>query len=507
MESTNKSATSTSDQTSLKGACIFERKFSDITRTPISIAHATTHRFRLVDCKSFADRQSLRILDFEDIPKQKYGAVSYVWKGLEPKEPAHHAVVAGTNGDGKFDVELLRTICVAMLELKCAFLWIDILCIIEESEDDRSWQMQRMCDIYNQCSQCLVVPGGILRLADLSEETTWISRAWTLQEAVAPSSAHCLFAWAGEDANLQTNRETPLTVVQPGKAAIADMKSLLEVSFRGWCSVVGKNNEVISEYLELRAIGHGPELMALLGALDHKGTDGFQNAIWRSSFMRTASYAVDNIFSIMGVLGVILDPKNFDDKTDRLAPTIALMQGLLEQGGRIEWLGIATRMPPNPKMSTIPTFTERSGSTKKVVVIIEGKEQEVSNLMDGWWSIANTPQGQLDDSGYLTFESRAISISKHSAGSDRIHLGSAGGYEWDISTKDQGEFRAVLVGTKEPYTNGVAPATVDPDDHILVLIREHQPNKFNVIGYLFVPEEKLNIKGWYEQTFTIGGPD
>ncbi|KIL88475.1 ankyrin repeat-containing protein [Fusarium avenaceum] len=506
MESTTKPCTSDNGQTALNGACIFERKYSEITKTPISISKAPKYRYRLVDCKSFADRESLRILEFEDLPKHQYGAVSYVWRDLEPKKSIEYAIVDGTGGEGKFDVEVLHTICVAMLSLGCDYLWMDILSIMEESKDDISWQMQRMCDIYTFCKECLVVPGGIKRLADLSEETTWIHRAWTLQEAVAPPSTQCLFSWAGEDARLQTNMETPITVVQPGKAAVADMKSLLESSFKGWCSVLDKNDNVIRESLELKLLGKGPQLMALLGALDHKGTDGFQNAIWRSSFTRTAKYPADNVFSIMGILGVTLDTKKFD-VNDRLSPTIALMQGLLAKGGRIEWLGIATKMPPNPQMSTIPAFTERSASTKRVVVSIEGQEQEVSDLMDGWWTIANTPQGQLDDSGYLTFKSRAVSISEHSAGSDRIYLGSADRYEWDISPKDEGEFRAVLVGTKEPYTNGVAPATMDPDDHILVIIREHQLNKFDVLGYVFVPEEKLNIKGWYEETFTIGGPN
>ncbi|KAF4977306.1 hypothetical protein FDECE_18370 [Fusarium decemcellulare] len=499
------SATSANGNTALKGACIFERKYSDITKTNISIAHAAQHRYRLVDCKSLADQEGLRILEFEALPEHQYGAVSYVWRGLEPKQHVDYAVVDGTNGDGKFDVEVLRTICLAMLSLGCDLLWIDILSMIQESEYDKTWQMQRMCDIYELCAQCLVVPGGILRLADLSEETTWIHRAWTLQEAVAPPSTKCLFSWAGEDATLQSNMETPVTVVQLGKAAIADMESLLNSSFKGCCSVLDKDYKVISESLDLKVLGSGPQLMALLGALDHKDTDGFQNAIWRSSFTRTAKYPADNVFSIMGVLGVTLDTKKFNNE-DRLGPTIALMQALLEKGGRIEWLGIATRMPPNPRMSTIPAFTQRSDSTKRVVVKVEGKEQEVSDLMDGWWTIANTPLGKLEESGYLTFTSRAVSIDERSAGSDRIHLGSADGYEWDIVPKNQGEFRAVLVGTKEPYTNGVAPATLDPDDHILVIIREHRLNKFDVIGYVFVPEEKINVNGWYEDTFTIGGP-
>ena len=76
-----------------------------------------------------------------------------------------------------------------------SYLWLDRGCIIQSSKEDRSWQMQHMGRIYKNCSTYLVLPGGLGRLVGLAEETAWIHRSWTLQEALSPRTTKCLFRW------------------------------------------------------------------------------------------------------------------------------------------------------------------------------------------------------------------------------------------------------------------------------------------------------------------------
>lgn len=55
--------------------------------------------------------------------------------------------------------------------------------------------------------------------------------------------------------------------------------------------------------------------------------------------MRTAYRPVDMVFSIMGLLGVDLDPSRFGAH-DRTPALVEMMQKLLAKGNRAEWLAI-----------------------------------------------------------------------------------------------------------------------------------------------------------------------
>lgn len=75
-------------------------------------------------------------------------------------------------------------------------LWLDRVSIMQTHRADKDWQIRRMHDIYKQCQCCIVLTGGLHKLSILEEheEGNWINRSWTLQEAVAPKKALCLFA-------------------------------------------------------------------------------------------------------------------------------------------------------------------------------------------------------------------------------------------------------------------------------------------------------------------------
>src|SRR5277367_1567730 len=63
---------------------------------------------------------------------------------------------------------------------KARYLWLDRLCIMQTSKQDKRWQIVHTFNLYRHCTQCLVLPGGIQRLVPLDEETSWVHRAWTL---------------------------------------------------------------------------------------------------------------------------------------------------------------------------------------------------------------------------------------------------------------------------------------------------------------------------------------
>ncbi|KAH6890291.1 hypothetical protein B0T10DRAFT_485478 [Thelonectria olida] len=485
------------------GKCILEVPFSSLTAPPISISSAQPCRFRLVDCRSFKEGRSLRILEFNELPASQYATISYVWRGLQPTADVAQMIIDGTDKKGRISVDVLRIACGALLELGCELLWVDGLCIIQGNETDKGWQMQRMYDIYKSCAKCLVVPGGLLRLAELPEETSWIHRAWTLQEAIAPPSAECLFSWTAGECILQSNMSTAVHEVEKGVAAIANMKSLLETSMSSRCAVIKEGDEEDSETeVEVKILGNGSQLQALLGALDLRGVAGFENAVWRSSFTRTAKYAVDNVYAIMGVLGVTLNTLKFG-QNDRVPATIELMQALLDKGHQAEWLAIATKMENNPSISTIPVFPEPSPAGKAVVKTEQG-EVDVSSLMDGWWMIADTPKGVLDSAGYLEFNAPAASIKKASPGASNPDTRLGDDADWEVLPTHEGPFYAVFVGTKQPYLNGVAPWISDPNDCVLMLLEEHLPGKFHSIGYVFASKAALESQAWSAASFMVG---
>ncbi|OBZ73449.1 hypothetical protein A0H81_06667 [Grifola frondosa] len=103
--------------------------------------------------------------------------------------------VSGAEASDPISIAVLRHACTASLQAGAPNLWLDRLCIIETDANDKAWQISRMHQIYASCVVCLVLPGGIRRLVGLDEETPWIHRAWTLQEAVAPHRVEVLFAW------------------------------------------------------------------------------------------------------------------------------------------------------------------------------------------------------------------------------------------------------------------------------------------------------------------------
>jgi hypothetical protein len=154
----------------------------DLTKTPVSWSQITHKKFRFIDARSLAAGESLRVVEFDALPRQRYVALSYVWKG-HYIQGAHDTntktmSIEGAIGADPISIDVLITACKCVATLGCQLLWIDGVCIVQSDKEDKAWQIQNMFDIYKHCKQCLVLPGGLSRLVPISEPTNWMHRAW-----------------------------------------------------------------------------------------------------------------------------------------------------------------------------------------------------------------------------------------------------------------------------------------------------------------------------------------
>ncbi len=170
---------------SLQGACVDVTSCGDN-----AYKGASPCKYRLIDCVQYVRHNTLVIHEFDVLPKESYSAASYIWRGKPfdpsfPEQRGFFSVLGAENGD-PISIDVLYHVCMASLQKKAKLLWLDRLCIIQQSRDDKAWQIQRMYGIYKACDPCLVLPGGLQRLVCVDEETEWIQRGWTLQEVMAP---------------------------------------------------------------------------------------------------------------------------------------------------------------------------------------------------------------------------------------------------------------------------------------------------------------------------------
>lgn len=149
-------------------------------------------RFRFLDTDAFLDRDLIRVLEYVNtlLCEIPYAVVSYPWRDLQisptATPPEGSFGVLGVEHGDPISIDVLRTICMAVRTSKRSLVWIDRLCILQNNRKDKDWQVQHMYDLYKLCDVCLMVPGGLVRLAKLTDTTSWADRAWTLSEVAAP---------------------------------------------------------------------------------------------------------------------------------------------------------------------------------------------------------------------------------------------------------------------------------------------------------------------------------
>ncbi|KAI0629582.1 hypothetical protein C8Q77DRAFT_1141225 [Trametes polyzona] len=510
----------------------------------VDISSCEPCRYRLIDCTALVKDGHLVIYDYEHFPAVPYAAVSYVWRGNGPSPdfPGPVFSVRGAEEADPIGINVLREACVASLAREAAFLWLDRLSIMQTCKIDKKWQIREMYMMYKSCHVCIVVPGGLQRLVRLDEETQWIHRGWTLQEAVAPPDVAVLFSWKlGDRAARAGDTQGRLQEVTPSTSALAPLALIVDASTTGSLSITHGEKTLPVEvklfsphstdasYRDFPFWRPTRQVMsANVGALarimsPELDEDMKEYSIWQSALMRTSSRPVDMVFSIMGLFGVTLDTKAFGEN-DRVEATIALAQSILQKGGRANWLAAAFKISPSPQVSTFPVFprTEVSG---KAYVRIGDALTEVSSLMENEYPIAAAlvpaPQGTMDTQGYLHFVAKAIRLAPTTTDSSTsssdptrpTQVTAVDGSCWRVSDIREsnlddacGAF-AVLVGFFVGYYPGGTPSH-DANNVRAMVVEQHRPNRFHVRTYLALSMKTRGwAAGWPERSFSVGGPD
>ncbi|KAF1848979.1 uncharacterized protein K460DRAFT_275963 [Cucurbitaria berberidis CBS 394.84] len=503
--------------------CILEIPVDQLRSTPVSFSSVSHKKFRFIDARSLATETSLRVLEFDALPRHRYVALSYIWRGsyIEGAEAPRLGTMTidGATGADPVSIDVLVTVCKCIISasLECDLLWIDGVCIIQNDDEDKSWQIQNMFDIYEYCKQCLILPGGLSRLVPLTEPTSWIHRAWTLQEAVAPEDCMCLFAWDRGDAILQSHFGISVLEVEPGKSARSDLRSLLMISLRGSVDILtppsfSRKNAPQVEVKIIADKSEHSQAMALLGAIDHRGREGMDNAVWRSSLTRVASRAADAVFSIMGLLDVNLNPLDYDPE-DRKTPTIALMKAILKAGKSAEWLGIAPSMEINAEIPTLPVFSKVGPRGSALIPTARGDKPISDIMVDPWWHLKGAPRGEMRDDGSLTIHVKTLPIRQVRQSHTDFEIqpevypswnrGPLGTEVWYTSPTECDPPFILQLGRMERYLNGVAPMVQTTRPYLVMLVDKAGLGTVRNLGYADVSQDIIDLDGWAEQNIVI----
>jgi hypothetical protein len=154
---------------------IFESPVTSLRGAILNITErAMPSRFRLLDCRTWLKEDSLRIYEYSTLLKEGYAAVSYVWRGIASDVHKTFFGVHGAEHADPISLDILETACMASVLNGADLLWLDRLCILQTSEEDKHWQIKNMYEIYRYVYPCLVFPGGLRKLATIFDETPWI---------------------------------------------------------------------------------------------------------------------------------------------------------------------------------------------------------------------------------------------------------------------------------------------------------------------------------------------
>lgn len=419
-------------------AVVLSEPLSALSDAVVDISdNATPRRFRFIDCSKLVHECTLRVLEYSDLSAQSYATISYVWRGVIGPATASMAkygsfAVAGAIDGDPISIDVLLHVCRACLLDKIPLIWLDRLGIIQTSREDKAWQIQRMYSVYASCTKCYVLPGGTRRLASIGEPTLWIHRGWTLQEAVAPKKCSVVIQWeytSGLFGNPRKRLGTSGTVEEIvfGESAQIELSSLLKASvaenveFRipaGPGTWIGQKVDITIRIFgtdEEAGWRHAFALSAALKPVDEAVDPQCikkKTAFWRSAQMRTSSRPVDMVFSIMGLFGVILNPREFETH-DRLGATIALAREILKQGGSPTWLATSLSLPENPSIRSFPKFpeTDKAGAA---VYEVGPRRLEAAELMqdvDGWLATEEIPGAEMDTHGFLTLTLKCVPVT------------------------------------------------------------------------------------------------
>lgn len=119
----------------------------------------------------------------------KYGILSHRWR--EEEVTYHDAISTGLYDIQKKGIAKIKQVCKLALLSDLQYVWVDTCCIDKASSAELSEAINSMFRWYQQAHTCFAYLDDI-DLGGAPELSMWFSRAWTLQELIAPQ--HVLFS-------------------------------------------------------------------------------------------------------------------------------------------------------------------------------------------------------------------------------------------------------------------------------------------------------------------------
>ena len=519
-------------KTILGGEAIIEVPLDKLRVEPFDITScAKLHRYRFIDTAAFANKNLLRVIEYAELP-ERFSTISYVWRGnplLEGQQPplGSFGVVGAENAD-PVSIDVVKSACYAALHYDQLLIWLDKVCIAQAIKEDKNWQIQVMGNLYKRADPCIILPGGLSRLLPLEEPTSWVGRAWTLQEALLPQSAKVLFKWKHGKAVVQGVMAGSIHEIEPGETAVSDMATLLDGTMRSEMEVVTfpkrpdqsrTKSMVPTQIFGSKSLGVG-QCLSLRCALWNNPRDTRElneSAIWKSAVMRTSSRAVDMVFSIMALFDVKLDTSKFHED-DRRGATIALLQELMRSGRRASWMIISLALQPDNILSTMPVMPKTSvGGVAQIEM--DGKLVPVGTVITQYWWLEGTPTGEVDELGYFKFSAPARMVRKVV---EPVHLGTSRNgkdgkkfnayrseHQWELCGEEEVEgpdaVWAIHVGVETYFRIPAFGVMATHTPFVLMIVKKHGENKYHRIQVAEVVE--VFTQGWSTRTFNVGGPD
>ncbi|CAE6420006.1 unnamed protein product [Rhizoctonia solani] len=523
------------------------------------LSNVKARQYRFVDCASVLETKTIKIYAYQELPSvPPYTTVSYVWKGNKPdsKDTNGTFKVKGTDervdarglAGNPINIQILEDACSAARQQKTNLLWLDRLCMNKSDKADDDWQTGKMYEIYKRSKFCIVFPGGLERLTPLNEETGWIDRGWTLQEAVAPPEVQVMFKWDLGDSEAQPSLYGPthagwITEIAPDRCAMAPLLLLLDCTISGNLELINKDLRGPLQKYPVSMFGTTipgvgikadfrpvlPNVAALAVILKEQKRNNLQyyHSIWKSTMMRSTSRATDMIFSIMGLFGVNLDPAQYDDKDDCVKPAIDLVRRILDtKGTRAVWLGASFFSPPCPYISTFPSFPKifPPGSQNHPTVAIpqQGRIRPPLLMLNEYPEFNALPpisSEKMDEEGYLTFIAKSAPVfdsqGNHATPSSQgsgYTLQAINGTTWVSSggSPDGAEAFSVLLGCFTPYSpfeNKKNPNYDAASVRGFIVVREPDNREnFYLDSYIMLNSNALDwISRWQYREFKVGG--
>lgn len=196
---------------------------------------------------------------------------------------------------------------IAARHLKCDYLWLDFICLDQQSSHDKKLQIKNMANIYAYCSTTIIMPGGVMRAQHPEDEAFWHTRAWTLQEAIKSfvrgrsrsSVRYVLIKWPfkGE------GRYTTSPVLVGEELAITELRDMLSSAGEVMYVHYGPKEE---QYIEVpnRAFGTREvtrNLVNLMYGAGEKFNYDKDPLIWLSLWVQTSSREHDLVYSSMNL--------------------------------------------------------------------------------------------------------------------------------------------------------------------------------------------------------------